>query len=95
MDALHAAGILSLEEHQQLHDSYVFQRKLIDALRMVRGHAKDLTVPAPDTEEFEFLSRRLGYRGNLKGLRDDLERYSRSVRGLGLLLDESSADATD
>ena len=50
------AGFLSPEDRERLRDSYVFLRRLIDALRMVRGNAKDLTVPDPDTEEFEFLA---------------------------------------
>jgi glutamate-ammonia-ligase adenylyltransferase len=32
---------------------------LIDALRVVRGHAKDLTLPPFDSDEFVLLSRRM------------------------------------
>ncbi len=28
---------------------------------MVRGNAKDLVLPPPDSEEFVFLARRVGY----------------------------------
>jgi glutamate-ammonia-ligase adenylyltransferase len=47
---------------------------------MVRGHARDLTVPPPDSEEFGFLARRLGYGADIARLRDDLEKAFRSVR---------------
>jgi glutamate-ammonia-ligase adenylyltransferase len=52
---------LTTEEHKQLHDAYIFLRYLIDALRIVRGHARDLVLPAEDSEEGTFLARRMGY----------------------------------
>ncbi|HVS62821.1 MAG TPA: glutamine synthetase adenylyltransferase [Thermoanaerobaculia bacterium] len=57
---LHAAGILDARDYDTLAGSYRFYRRLIDALRMVRGHAKDLTVPPVDSDEFRFLARRFG-----------------------------------
>jgi glutamate-ammonia-ligase adenylyltransferase len=39
-------------------------RRLIDALRVVRGHARDLVLPQTDAEAFTFLARRLGYWSN-------------------------------
>ncbi|MEK6526992.1 MAG: hypothetical protein AABZ22_08970, partial [Nitrospirota bacterium] len=36
-------------------------RGLIDALRIVRGNARDLVLPPDDSDAFIFLSRRLGY----------------------------------
>jgi len=86
--ALNEAGILTDEQHNRLRDAYIFQRRLIDALRMVRGHAKDLTVPPPDSEEFEFLARRLGYGHDLRELQSDLEATIQTVRDLSALLDE-------
>ncbi|MFQ5991490.1 MAG: hypothetical protein ACE5NA_03535 [Nitrospiraceae bacterium] len=59
--ALRQAGLLSSDEATTLTGAYLFLRRLIDALRIVRGHAKDLVLPAPDSEEFVFLARRLGY----------------------------------
>jgi glutamate-ammonia-ligase adenylyltransferase len=64
MHALHEAGHLSRPEYQQLSEAYVFLRHLIDALRIVRGHARDLVLPPTDSEEFIFLARRLGYWGD-------------------------------
>jgi glutamate-ammonia-ligase adenylyltransferase len=49
-------------DHRLLHSSYLFLRKLIDALRIVRGHASDLVLPEESSEEFKSLARRLGYR---------------------------------
>lgn len=61
MSALHAAGHLSPAEYQELQAAYVFLRYLIDALRIVRGHARDLVLPPANSEEFIFLARRMGY----------------------------------
>jgi glutamate-ammonia-ligase adenylyltransferase len=52
---------LRADEVRSLREAYVFLRTLIDALRIVRGNAKDLVIPAVDSEAFVFLSRRLGY----------------------------------
>lgn len=61
MRALHQAGYLRSAAYQTLHAAYVFLRHLIDALRIVRGHARDLVLPPTDSEEFTFLARRMGY----------------------------------
>lgn len=59
--ALEGAGVVGADEAARLRDAYLFLRLLIDGLRIVRGHAKDLLLPAQDSEEFVFLARRLGY----------------------------------
>lgn len=95
LEAMHAltdCGVLSRENHDRLREAYIFLRRLIDALRMVRGHARDLTVPPPESEEFGFLARRLGYGADVDRLRDNLENSFRSVRELGRLLDRSPAE---
>jgi glutamate-ammonia-ligase adenylyltransferase len=61
LQALHETSHLTAEERGQLHDAYIFLRHLIDALRIVRGHARDLVLPAEDSEEGTFLARRMGY----------------------------------
>ena len=61
LQALHETGLLTAEEREQLHDAYIFLRHLIDALRIVRGHARELVLPAEDSEEGMFLARRMGY----------------------------------
>ena len=44
---------------ESLRAAYLFFRRLIDALRMARGTADDLTLPAADSEELAGLARRL------------------------------------
>jgi glutamate-ammonia-ligase adenylyltransferase len=79
VEALKKRGIISPSEHRKLRDAYVFFRRLIDGLRMVRGNARDLTTPAAATEEFEFLARRLGYAGQATLLEELLEDHVRNV----------------
>jgi glutamate-ammonia-ligase adenylyltransferase len=62
--ALCAAARLHPDECQDLREAYIFLRQLIDALRIVRGHTRDLVLPPADTEAFIFLARRMGYWGN-------------------------------
>src|SRR5262245_51768604 len=76
MRALRDAGILSPTDYQRLDEAYVFQRQLIDAMRMVRGNARDLALPPPDSEELDYLARRLGYQREINTLKDDLERHT-------------------
>jgi glutamate-ammonia-ligase adenylyltransferase len=64
LQALYEAAYLSQQAYQQLSEAYVFLRHLIDALRIVRGHARDLVLPPTDSEEFIFLARRLSYWGD-------------------------------
>ncbi len=80
MSALNAAGILSDEDYTKLHKAHTFLRWLIDSMRMVRGNAKDITVPAYGTEEFAYLARRLRYGNDVERLRDDLAQYQAEVR---------------
>ena len=81
-----AAGILSGPDAAALTDAYLFLRRLIDALRMVRGDARDLTVPDADSEEFEFLARRLSYGTRSSDLKHDIDDVASRVSGLlGLL----------
>jgi len=86
MAALAAEGILAPDDYARLRKAHTFLRWLMDALRMVRGNAKDLTVPPDDSEEFAFLARRLRYGSDLAQLRDDLARYTASVQALNTRL---------
>jgi glutamate-ammonia-ligase adenylyltransferase len=86
MAALTQAGTLSEDNYTQLRKAHTFLRWLIDGLRMVRGNAKDLTVPPADSEAFAFLARRLRYENNVTQLRDDLEYYTTSVQELSTRL---------
>ncbi len=88
---LAACGHLSDEEARGLSGSYEFLRRLIDALRMVRGDARDLTVPAVDTEEFEYLARRLSYGANSRDLQRDIDDVASRVRELQRLLEPTQS----
>ena len=56
---LAAGGHLDAESARRMAAAYAFLRRLIDALRVVRGHARDLTIPLHDSREFAYLARRL------------------------------------
>jgi glutamate-ammonia-ligase adenylyltransferase len=86
MAALADAGILSSDDYIRVRKAHTFLRWLVDALRVVRGNAKDLTVPSEDSEEFAFLARRLRYGDNLAQLRDDLTRHTTFVQELSAQL---------
>jgi glutamate-ammonia-ligase adenylyltransferase len=77
--ALEDAGVLKAGDAVGLCEAYNFLRQLIGALRVVRGNAKDLTVPGAETEEFAYLARRLGYEEDLARLSADLTRHTKSV----------------
>ena len=85
--ALGRLGILTPDQTNLLMAAYVFLRGLIDALRMVRGNARDLTLPEINKEEFQFLARRLGYDYDVERLQADVERHARKIVTLGELLD--------
>jgi len=87
MDALADLGILSHVDYGELREAYIFLRRLIDALRMVRGHAKDLTVPPPDSEAFEFLARRLDYGNDAARLQRNIERWTECVQEISQVLE--------
>jgi glutamate-ammonia-ligase adenylyltransferase len=85
--ALESLGILTADERLQLRDAYRFLRRVIDALRMVRGDARDLAVPVVGSDEFEFLARRLGYAG-ATDFNAELERHTSVVQEMSRLLDD-------
>lgn len=53
--------VIPVETARSLKKNYLFLRSLIDALRMVRGNARDLLLPDQNSDEFIFLARRMGY----------------------------------
>lgn len=71
--------IINTETFQRLNDAYAFLRNVIESLRMVRGDARDLAIPAANSADFESLARRMGYGGNWQRLQDDLARHVQSV----------------
>ncbi|MBN1935975.1 MAG: glutamine synthetase adenylyltransferase [Anaerolineae bacterium] len=86
MAALFTAGILTESDYSQLRRAHTFLRWLIDGLRMVRGNARDLTVPPADSEAFAYLARRLRYGDDIARLQADLEEHTSRVQALGAQL---------
>jgi glutamate-ammonia-ligase adenylyltransferase len=84
---LRIVSILTEQDFRWLGESYIFLRRLIDALRMVRGDARDLTVPPARTDEFEYLARRLGYGTGVDQLQRDIEQTAERVSQLARLLE--------
>lgn len=71
--------MLTGSDAAELCEAYNFLRQLIGALRVVRGNAKDLTVPTADTEEFAYLARRLGYDDDIGRLSADIQLHTSEV----------------
>jgi glutamate-ammonia-ligase adenylyltransferase len=61
LNELHRLQIVSETEYTVWRTGYLVLRKLIDALRIVRGDASDLVLPDQTSDEFKSLARRLGY----------------------------------
>jgi glutamate-ammonia-ligase adenylyltransferase len=85
--ALGESGLVTAKEAVSLQEAYLFLRSLIDALRIVRGNAKDLVLPPGDSEAFIFLARRLGYAAErweegAARLAEDIDRHMERTRRL-------------
>jgi len=80
LDGLLEAGAVNLAEFEHLYGANLFLRRLINALRLVRGHARDLQCPAPGSAEFSFLAKRLHYATEGR-LERDLQRTQNVVAG--------------
>lgn len=52
-------GLVTAKQQKAVENAYVFLRELIDCLRMARGNAKDLTVPASGSRDWLQLSSRM------------------------------------
>lgn len=58
---LQQVGLVDTEQADRIRRAYRCFRRTIDALRAVRGNAKDLTLPDPDSADYRYLARRLGF----------------------------------
>ena len=83
---LAAAGVISAENGARLGEALLFLHQLINALRMVRGNTRDLTVPAEENEEFAYLARRLGYGDDPNRLGVAISEHMTWVQRLGAKL---------
>jgi len=91
MKALSDMGILSRKDYDQLRRAHTFLRWLIDSLRVVRGNAKDVTIPPEDSEEFSYLARRLRFGANIAELKKNLEIYTQNVLSINTKFLNTSA----
>ncbi len=78
-------GLVSRQDAEHLRKAYCFVRMLIDGLRMVRGNAKDLVLPPPDSDDFIFLARRVGYttddwQAGARHLQTDIEEHMATTK---------------
>lgn len=85
LTALTVAEMMAPEESGKLVRAYDFLRKLINGMRMLRGSARDLFLPAVESMEFTHLARRMGYEGGgpldpAHQLRMDFEAHTAHVR---------------
>jgi glutamate-ammonia-ligase adenylyltransferase len=85
LERLAHAGILDSDLSERLNAAYYFFRDLTNGLRMLRGSARDLYLPPPDSVEFGHLARRMGYKqlGRLSPRRQlylDFESHTAAVR---------------
>ncbi|SRR5579884_658755 len=68
-------GVVTASEAERLRAADLFLRRLINALRVLRGVAEDLVLPAPDSADAQHLARRMGYSApDWKIAAEDLER---------------------
>ena len=86
LDALSRSEIVTEIDWAMLSSGYLFLRNLIDALRIVRGDASDLVLPAESSDEFKSLARRLGYhepdrRIGAAHLGADIRRHMANIHG--------------
>ena len=84
--ALAQVGILSEDDYTRLRKAHTFLRWSIDSLRVVRGNAKDVTVPMDDSEGMAYLARRMRYGSDVARLQSELERYTEDVREINARL---------
>jgi glutamate-ammonia-ligase adenylyltransferase len=88
---LREASRLSLIDPQireRIEQAYVFLRELIDCLRMVRGNARDLTVPTPGSRDWQQLAHRMRSIHDSQVPLEKLEEQMQHVREFSLLVEQ-------
>lgn len=81
LSQLEAVGAIEPKRAERIRSAYAFMRRLIDALRAIRGNAKDLSIPGTDSRAFKYLARRLGFQEPSQ-LEHEIEDVMRFGRGL-------------
>ena len=84
MKSLADLGLLTETDYTQLRRAHTFLRWLIDSLRVVRGNAKDVTIPPETSEEFSYLARRLRFGANIAELKKNLEIHTQNVLSINM-----------
>lgn len=93
--ALEELGYLTTDERGAMRDAYRFLRRVINGLRMVRGDAKDLTLPAASSDERVFLVRRLQPPTDPQSFDVDFRRHTDTVMEMTRSLASRIGSATD
>lgn len=86
MAAFMRNSLISKEDYTRLRKAHTFLRWLIDSMRVVRGNARDVTMPPEGSEEYAFLTRRMRYGSDTARMRDELLRYTADVQELNARL---------
>ncbi|MCH2200919.1 MAG: hypothetical protein MK102_03035 [Fuerstiella sp.] len=94
LQAIQHTGLVPKEICGASISSYMYFRQLIDCLRMVRGNAKDLMIPAEGSDEWQQLERRLARIYSDDVSLCNLNHHRRVVGQLGVCVRNVSA-ATD
>ena len=82
IDLLGELGLISKADHETLQSAHRFLRLLIDALRVVRGNARDLTLPETESSDILFLARHLNFGRNVDELLAGLSQSLTNVNAL-------------
>ena len=80
LESLQTGGHIDADLVGRIGESYRFFLGLVDALRVVRGNASDLNIPARDTRDFHHLAHRLGFEPEL--LDDRIARHMGASRNM-------------
>jgi [glutamine synthetase] adenylyltransferase / [glutamine synthetase]-adenylyl-L-tyrosine phosphorylase len=84
---LQHAGLVEAGQADRIRRAYRCFRRTIDALRAVRGNAKDLTLPDPSSADYRYLARRLGF-ADPEALSQEIAWSRELSRGLLTLQDQ-------
>lgn len=88
---LREASRLSLIEPgltEVIERAYVFLRQLIDCLRLVRGNARDLTIPPPNSRDWHQLSHRMRSINESEVPLEGLEEQMQRVREFSFIVEK-------
>ena len=94
LSAAGAAGLLTDSQLATAQEAYMFLREVIDCLRMVRGNAQDLTVPATDSADYVQLAKRMDKVHDSEVPLASLESQMQHVRLFSQQVERLCGDAT-